>query len=320
MSQVNLPGCFCNGELQNSGLPASQKLFDIKEGMFIVPLLADDGTRNSFNLAAADLDQELLDKVNHSDPSKRWYPYHQLKNVTEEQADATFAEADNGERDKLRNGIKTITEEMWATGHQFFGKVPENCVPFGIVCIDVCGNLLGEKESKTSTLLYPRTVNHRSVDKVFMNKTNNDAQKITLSYDYGYLTSDANQYVVPKSAFSTVDPRQLSGMLDVNLTLEATANDTIVIDAALDFGDAITLTPVEGLVTADFTMINVDDGNATLTITVVESTTTPGRYTATIDAGDVPTAGDELTVSVFKAATANLEKGKEGDAVSVTAV
>ena len=320
MSQVNLPGCFCNGEMQNIGQSNAEKLFDIKEGMFIVPLLDSDGNRNSFNLAASDLDQELLDKVNDPDPSKRWYPYHQLKNVTEEQADATFAEADNGEKDKLRNGIKSITEEMWSTGHQFFGKVVENCVPFGVVCIDVCGNMLGEKESKTSTLLYPRTVNHRSVDKMFMNKTNNDAQKITLTYDYGYLTSDANQYVVPKSAFTTVDPRQLSGMLDVNLTLTAIANDEIQIDATLDYGDAIDLTPVQGLVTGDFTMKNLDDGGATVTIVIAESTSVPGRYTATIDSGDLPTAGDELTVEVFKAAASNLEKGKEGDPVIVEAI
>ena len=314
-----IPGCFCDGKLANSGTPNKQEIFGILTGKYVTPLVADDGTRNSLDLSASDLGQELLDKINHPDPSKRWYPYHKLKNVTEEQADANFDEADDGSKEFLSKGIKSKTMEMWSKGNQYFAKVPGNCTEFGEYDIDDCASIRGEKESLTDTKLYPREVNHRSVDNKFMNKTNDATQKIIITYDYDKQSSDENQYMVPASAFAPYNPLRLSGMLDVDLTLEALTNTTIQVDATLHYGTADKLIKVKGLVTADFEVINTDTGD-TLTVTVAESTTVAGRYVITIDAGDAPTAGDVLTVKVFKAATGNNLKGKESKATEVIAV
>lgn len=314
-----IPGCFCDGKLPNSGLPNKQEIFGILTGKYVTPLVANDGTRNSLNLAASDLGQELLDKINHPDPSKRWYPYYKLKNVGEDQADANFDEADDGSKEFLSKGIKSKTMEMWSRGNQYFAKVPGNCVEFGEYDIDDCANVRGEKESLDSTELFPREVNHRSIDNKFMNKTNDMTQKIIITYDYDKQSSDENQYMVPASAFAPHNPLKLSGMLDTYLTLQALTNTTIQVDATLGFGTAIDLIKVQGLVTADFEVINLTT-SSTLTVTVTESTTVAGQYVIEIDAGDAPTASDVLTVKVFKAATGNNIKGKESAATQVIAV
>ena len=61
----------------------------------------------------------------------------------------------------------------------------------------------------------------------------------------------------------------------------------MVIDLYTDFGTALNRIPVEGLVSADFISSNSSSSgkiyditdNSDLTITVVESSTIPGRYT-----------------------------------------
>jgi hypothetical protein len=308
----NIPGCVCSGKIQNSGDPGGA-LFSVVVSTYVVPLLADDGIKNYLDLTAANLGTELLSKVNHTDPSKRFYPYHQLKNVTKEQPEGTFETSDNDERFKLRSGIKTVAYEMWAKTNQYFGKVSDVCPPFGIIEVDECGNIRG---TLSGTELHPRKVNQYSYDSRFMDKTNAAASKIMVSFDFDRLTADADQWMVPASAFGVLSPLFINGMVDVNLTITPLTATTLTVVAELPFGTALERLKFRGGLLANFTLFNVTDASTIALDTVVENVSVPGEYLVTIDAADTPTTADVVSVTVFKAATTTDQFGYESQATN----
>lgn len=308
---TKIPGCECNGTIRNTG-DKSGKIFGLLSSKLFMPLKAKDGSRNFIDLEAADLEAEILGKTNHVDPTKRIYPFHRLKTYTPEQADAEFATTDTNERVKLRDGIKTNTVEMWSRSNQFFGNVSDMCGAFGDFDIDDCGTLKGQLEG---TKLYPRKINEKSYNTKFMEKTASEETKIIINFDYDRLTHDKNQWIVPASAFGETNPLYLDGLIDVKMTITPVTGLSYTLVAEMkNFGDALKLNPVIGLVTADVTALN--DG--TNVVTDVEAdAVVDGKYTVTTSA---VTTGDELKWKTFKPATEVEVNGFESETKTVVAL
>ena len=312
----------CSGYLKNTGVPADVKPFGRVYGMYYVPLTADDGTRNSLDTSAVDLDAELLGKINEADPSKRWYPLLDLKNVAPTEADATFETDDTNQRFKTLDGIKTMAFEKWGSTRQEFAQLEDVCVDFGVVLIDNCGNLLGEWDI-TNDLLYPRKVNKGSYNSNFMNATATTSSKIMIEFDYDIISSDADQYMLAASSFdlTTNDPRRLEGMIDVNISVVSVdSNTTVTLLCSYNYGTVGNLLPFLGASASDFTLYNNTADSAIAVDSISASATVDGQYQLTMAAGDAPTAADEIEADIFRAATSNDENGFEGVAVTFDAV
>lgn len=305
---MTIAGCSCAGRLGNSGTP-NVKPFGVTSGLFMVPLNAEDGTRNGLDLTSTTLGADLLALVNHADPSKRWYPYQGLRNVTHAQADATYETFDNGERTKLRDGVKNVSFEVSNVTEQYFNATAAACVDFGLVLIDVCNNIKGQLEGD---MLYPRPVNAGSFDSMYIDAVADASSKVKFTMDYDILTNDGDQWQVLAADFAPIQPNALRGMIDVTLTLvDVTSSTVFVMDAEMNYGPANNPLPFKGGVAANFTIL--DDGTP-ITFTVVESTTVRGRYTFTASAPIV--AASVMTASLFKAATGNLINGYESESIS----
>lgn len=304
---MTIAGCNCAGRPGNSGTP-NVRPFGVTSGLYMVPLNADDGTRNGLDLTSTTLGADLLALVNHVDPSKRWYPYQGLRNVTQAQADATYETFDNGERTKLRDGVKNIMFEVTGVTEQYFNATASACTDFGLVLIDVCNNIKGQLEGDT---LYPRPVNTGSFDSMYIDAVADASPKVRFTMDYDILTSDGDQWQVLASDFAPIQPNALRGLIDATLTLVDVVSATeFIADAELNYGPANNPLPFKGGVAANFGLYNVTDSAAITPTTVVESTTVRGRYTFTVPA---VTASDEVTVDLFKAATGNNMNGYESN-------
>jgi len=307
---MNVAGCNCAGRLGNSGTP-TVKPFGVTSGLFQVPLNAEDGTRNGLDLTSPTLGADLLALVNHVDPSKRWYPYQGLRNVTQPQADATYETFDNGERSKLRDGVKNITFEVSGVTEQYFNATSAACVDFGLVLIDVCNNVKGQLEGD---MLYPRPVNAGSFDSMYIDAVADAVSKVRFTMDYDILTSDGDQWQVLAADFAPIQPNALRGLIDCTVTLVDVVSATeFIVDVEMNYGPANNPLPFKGGVAANFALYNVTD-SAVITKTVTESPTVRGRYTFTVPA---ITAADVVTVDVFKAATGNLMNGYESNTLTV---
>jgi hypothetical protein len=301
-----IAGCSCNGKLGNTGFP-QVKPFGVTAGLYMVPILADDGTRNGLDLTSTTLGADLLAMINNVDPSKRAYPFLNLRNVTHTEAEATYETADNGERFKLRDGVKTIMFDVWDVTEQYFDKTAGACVNFGLFLVDVCGNVKGQKEGDN---LYPRPVNRASFNSMYIDATADAGSKVRFEMDYNLVTSDGAQWMLSASDFGVVNPLEVLGMIDVRFELVDVVSDTqFVVDAAFDYGYANAPLAWRGAVAANFNLFNVTDSASITITTVAESATVPGRYTFTVPS---VTAADIVRLGAFKAATGNLMNGYEG--------
>ena len=311
---ANIVGCACDGTTKNTGY-LGQKLFNVKSSIFIVPILAADGTRNYLDLTATDLGAELLDKVNEADSTKRFYPLHEIKNFVPEQEDTQFATTNGGENAFLRKGIKSDTMELWGQSAQLFSKIENFCFDFGIIEVDNCGNLRGYKESATSTELYPRPVNTQSYDARYMDADDSNVARIMVTYQFKKTDSHGKLWLVPADVFGANNPLELKGLVDVVVEATPLTGTTIQLDVKGTFGDALNLIPIQGLLVADLSGVNVTAGSALVFDTLVADAIIKGRYVLTLTS--TPATADILDLKVFKAAVSALTQGYEGKAKGV---
>lgn len=298
----------CAGYIKNTGLPSGDKPFGRIVGLYFVPLLADDGTPNYLDLTAnPDPGVTLLGLINHADPSKRWYPMLNLNNVAPSQEDAVFETDDAGNRFKIRDGLQTMTYQFWNVSHNYFRQVAAACVNFGIVLIDECGNLLGEYDDQLGRI-YPRAVNQNSFNGVYSHATATETSKVSISFDYKLTTSDADQYMLGASAFTSVSPLYLNGMVDLTIFTQGGSTSGSV-DATIltPFGTVNNPIAWLGGNTTNITVVNQTASTQVTPTTVVHNGN--GNYTITFTA---QTALDELSLVAFSPATGNNEFGYEG--------
>ena len=231
-------GCDCNAGLSNTGRPACVPIQSVTSSLIVVPLTANDGTKNRIDLNAAL--PVWSDLINEADASKRWFPLPQFENVELPKADSQFEEANSGRMAFLRQGKRSFTGELWAEDSTptFLGKLAKSrCVDFGIYIIDVNGNLVG---SEVDGYLYPIPVDNPSWDPKFMFATDSTVQKIMLGFDFDRLFDESTMYMITPDE-AGVNFNDLEGLIDVNLLNLSSSGtfDDVTFDADLCYGTAL---------------------------------------------------------------------------------
>lgn len=231
-------GCDCNAGLSNTGRPACVPIQSVTSALIVVPLTANDGTKNGIDLNAAL--PTWSDLINEADASKRWFPLPAFENVELPKADSQFEEANSGRMAFLRQGKRSFSGELWSEDSTptFLGKLTKSrCVDFGIYIVDVNGNLIG---SEVDGYLYPIPVDNPSWDPRFMFATDSTVQKIMLGFDFDRLFDESTMYMItPDEAGQNFN--DLEGLIDVLFTNTSAAGtfDSVTFDAKLHYGTAL---------------------------------------------------------------------------------
>lgn len=284
-------GCNCNSGLSNTGRPNCVPLQSVTSKMIMVPLKANDGSLNYIDLTAPLPTWD--DLINEVDASKRWFPLPNFENVELPKADSQFEEANSGRMVFLRQGKRSFSGELWAEDSTptLLGKLQNNrCVDFGVYIVDVNGNLVG---SKVNGGLYPIPVDNPSFNPTFVFATDSTTQKIMLTFDFDRLFDESTMYMITPTE-AGINFNDLTGLVDVNLTIVSSSTTDITVDATLDYGTALNPILFMGAVSADFACYNNTTASV-VTLTAVENF--DGNYTLTFAA---QTSGDLLTFSVVK--------------------
>lgn len=284
-------GCDCNAGLSNTGRPGCVPIWSVTSSLIVVPLYANDGTRNGIDLTASV--PVWTDLVNEADASKRWFPLPAFENVELPKAESQFEEAPSGRMAFLRQGKRSFSGELWQEDSTptFLGKLEKSrCVDFGVYVVDVNGNLIGSKEGD---YLYPIPVDNASWNPTFMFATDSTVQKIMLGFDFDRLFNDSTMYMITVDEASQ-DFTALNGLIDVNLANAAATTTEVTFDAQLDYGTAYNPILFTGATAGDFvvTVAGVVDAGITL------SEGPDGSYTLTFSAP--ASSSDEVKVEVDK--------------------
>lgn len=285
--------CACSETLRNTGKPNQQRAVSTGKKLFIVPIIADDGTENG--IANTDtINQAFLDAlVNNPDPSKRWYPIGTFVNQEDVRGDAITESFSDGSSSITQQGVRAYTGWLKSYAPIYIKNLKSfKCTPFGIYSVDACGDITGSV-NKAGTLLRPIQVNEESWNPTYVKGTPTVLPKVQLQFEFAMLEVDESLRTI-KASDITADFLAAKGLLELVGTPSAEATTGFIIDLKVDYDAFLDAdkAQVPGWLLADFDLFNETDG-ATVTITSVTEAA-DGVYTFVIPA---QTAADVLTLT-----------------------
>lgn len=284
--------CLCGEGMNNTGLATCLPAFKKTTGILLVPMFANDGTRNYIDISTG---VNLLSKVNHADKSKRFYPIQDLKDVELPVADTKFKTYKDGSKRKLADGIRSFKATMPEASSVLIGKLQGvSCQKFGVYLIDIDGQLRGRKDA---TELYPIEIG--GFDAIFKDATDDEVNEGMIQFDFDILLKISQFWIISTADMSGINPNELNGLVDANFTGYTISTTSYVVSLYSDFGSGINVNPapIVGLNGSDFSAYN-DTDLASVALTVAESSTIDGQYTLTYTA---QTVNDKVTISVLPA-------------------
>lgn len=291
MSQI----CNCNVGLSNTGLPNCFPIADVAKRLILVPLFADDGTRNEY-LGTTTFNEAFFQaRVNDTDASKRWFPLPDIENIEDVRADAIIETYNSGKKVFIQQGDRNFSGVIPQGVPEYLEKLDDaGCVRFGVLVIDKSGNLIGNGGSHAG-YLRPIEVEKGTWYVRYVKAQDTQSSKIQIDFQWGINEDDANIRMLSAGNMNDYDLFDLAGLIDVYpQTPTQNTPTTFKIQMLTSFGDIASPEVVKGLVKADFSLYD-NTGSAAVVITsVVEDP--DGSYLFTIP----DHAGDNVTLSLDK--------------------
>jgi hypothetical protein len=268
----------------------------------LVPIFADDGTRNKVLLTSV-LNQTFFDNlVNHVDPSKRWFPLPEIKNVEDVRGENISETFEDQSSVFIQEGNRSF--KAWMIGSsgtgagspQLKAKIEAaRCVEIGVYIIDKAGNLIG-KISSDGLSLEPIAVDSQSVSAKLIKTTDSTIQKLELMFNFSADECDEDLRMITEAEQGGANLLGLRGLLNIDSIIDNETTTSFTAELITEYGTPINKGHDKGLVIGDFALFNVTDNLAVVITTVVESP--DGTYTFTFPA---QTSADVLRLTPTKA-------------------
>lgn len=250
-----MENCNCDSTIQNVGVLACDRPIGVTNGIIIVPMYANDGTKNK--IAAIDvLNQAYFEgKINNADKSKRWYPIWDVDNVEDVRADADTFETESGRTIFIQDGIRSFMGKVFKSGVRLLkGILSARCVEFGIYRVDNKGNLTG---SYDGTDLYPTKVDNDTLNAILTLAKTKEPQDVTIKFQYDRIEEDVNLMTLTKEEMGGVSLKSIPVPLDVTVAISGESNTGFTATLTLDKSTFKTTIPAVGFALADFTIAGV---------------------------------------------------------------
>jgi hypothetical protein len=288
--------CNCEVGLSNTGLPNCAPIADVTKRIILVPIFANDGTRNEYEVASTIFNQAFFDaRINDTDASKRWFPLPDIENIEDVRGDAIFETLNSGKNIFVQQGVRSFTGLVIKQSPEYLSQLEAaTCVRFGALVIDKKGNLIGNGASKAG-FLRPIQIDNNTWYPRLIKATDTEVQKIQVGFEWDINEQDSNIRMVSANDIA-IDLFDLRGLLDVygvNVTNESTTTFDITLETF--FGSMKDKVEVVGLVAADFSLYNVTDASSVTITTVTEEP--DGTYAFVFPA---QTSSDILRLSITK--------------------
>ncbi len=295
-----MPDCDCGVAVKNLGKPNCFPTPEVTTKLIIVPLFANDGTRNQIVLATDTPNAAFWDgKANEADDSKRYFPTPPIDNIEDVRADSIFETLNSGQNIKIQKGPRTWNGMFVECDTVFLGKLEgAGCTKIGVYVVDVNGGVQGNLSSDGLNL-EPIAVDIRTWDPKLVPTSDSVIQKIQLIYEYSRTMQDKNIRVINASEIDGINlATDYEGLLDVNPVVTGISTTGFTVTQTLDYGSAFNPIPVEGWVIGDYTLAETSPTPGPIVITsVTETPANSGIYVFVIPAA---TANDVLLLTASK--------------------
>jgi hypothetical protein len=249
---MSLEICDCsNITLGDIGRPGCKVSWKVLSGMIFMFTKDSDGNRNKIDIADT-LDQAYLDaKINHVDPTKRWYLTGQLYTIEGERAESNKFEASNGDLFKLSQGVRNRKAEVLDQGPELMEEyVKFGCPQISFFDIDEVQNLRGSYDGSDLATLYPIRVQKGSVDIIYFEPTADKVEGFSIAFNIDPREKDEYLRTINKSDIAA-DLLGSESLLGVTATYSNITATTVDLTLSLKYGSFVDPVAMEGLVTTD---------------------------------------------------------------------
>lgn len=294
-----MASCECKkGSFGNSGYEGSLIPGRIVS-VVMVPLFANDGTRNGHDVTV-DFDQTYLDSMlTNADPSKRWYPYTNIKEATITAGAPIYDTSSDNSKEFVGNEVTTFEGELKTRPFKLACKFNSlRCKQMGIFLVDDCGAFHGG--SLESDVVYPISIGENTANALIEWATATTASRIRLTFDFNSSFKACDVTGIPND-YITADLVNMRGMISVYATVSAITTTGFRVTYTSDYGSAKNKAFGTGFVwdavpaDSNFVLEEVSPSAATITVTsVIETATGSAIYDFVFPA---ETSADELLLT-----------------------
>ena len=259
--------CNCNAGLGNTGRPGCFPLASVAKKLILVSMKKSDGTANFVDTTAAPYDQAFFDAlINHADPTQRWYPTPELKNIVNERGDPITQSFEDGTSVKIQNGPRTFQSLAVGMTPEFLDKISANgCVDLGAYTIDKSRNLIGN--GRDAGKLFPIRIDKNTWDTRLIDATDTTIQSVAINFEFSQIERDEDIRMITANNYAAgVDILELEGLLDVNVTYSAITDVSFTATLKTCYGDHVNPIGVEGLIQTDFSIDEISPTPANVPI------------------------------------------------------
>jgi hypothetical protein len=300
--------CRCAGQPLNPGQAGCIPMVGRDKFIVLFDYIDSDGNYNGVPSGTVLNQAWITAKLNHADPTKRWYIFPEIfaleaassENETEEIDGIPFP---TGEEIKQPFNFSHVKEEATPSLKAVYDSL--KCRDLGMLTITISAQLAGMNNNGDLIGVH---LQQGTLSAQYKQPVKGEVQKMMVSAVVDELENDANRDYIPAAsiAYSAKKWFALQPLEIVFTEVSQSGQDEIVFKLNHMYGSLFDKTPITGIVTNDFSPdLGVTDGRvynvtdaANVVCTVVEDSITEGQYTMTLTAPQ--TVGDEIEIKIFK--------------------
>jgi len=278
----NIATCSCGdgSSISNYGLANCLKGLDVAEDVIFMEMTKVDGSSNGINLTTDVLDQTFFDsKFGAVDARERWLIAKNVEDFQSTPADANTFTFPSGRIIKLSEGIREVVMTFPIDDpYKLKAKMDAmDCRNLGVMYKDRTGSLVGECSGDN---FIPRKIANGSLDVKAFDKTDTEAARVEVSFQYDRSAADRDVDFIEQSSFIDYSLDEAEALNDVNIEFVSTTTTAATYKLYLDWGGAKSRTPAGGLeanldVTADDVVEPTSSQTETVAGTYVSTYSTP---------------------------------------------
>lgn len=275
-----MKACTCTSGITNTGTSCSP-LMAVQKKLIFVPYFKADGTINSIPFSATLNDAYFSALVNNVDPSQRWYPLPEMKNINDDRAEPIMETFEDQSMVQVQQGVRKFDGLLIQQAPYLKGACDSfRCIDIGVYVVDKNGNLIGSLGNGQTdcdpTYLYPIRVDQNSIYNLFVKTTDKLSSKIKMGFQFHVDEDDANLCLITATEANS-NLALLNGLKNIcsdNFNLAHTYFQTTL--KVEGYGTPINPVLVKGMTLAQFALNNLSSG---LPVTVTAVTESPaGTY------------------------------------------
>lgn len=294
-------GCGAGGANANTGTNSGALTYKDTRGLLLMYRVADDGTENKVtesDFVNGVLPQSFVDgKLNHSDPSKRWYLIRGIDDFTNDIADPNTEQLGDGNARITSLGTRTVNATIYNPQESYTRNLDKlSCRELAYYGVDSCGTLGGEW-LEGSTDFSPIPIARDTFYARLMYGNQAQKSKVMIQFENDRIFSDTDFDIIPDGAIGSGNDylaKSAMSLTNMNVSVATISATGFVATLTAEAGNFNKSIKGNGWGASDFALYNNTSDAVVVITSATETATGTGVYTFVIPS---QTSLDNLTLS-----------------------